>query len=102
MSKQFRLPLPDSREPFLCSFSMSTEVLIFTHPTTWQIPDLHWLETCAAGRTTKKRQSVMTVFLFPKTEKTANCFLIQKQITALPLVLFSYCDYASTGSRFLI
>lgn len=49
-----------------------------------------------------KRQSAMTV-LFPKNRKSSELFSFTKnKFTALLLVLSNSCDYANTGSLFLM
>ena len=53
---RFLFVRPEVCQPASFRFRLAADTLAFgyTFPTTGQIPDFHRLETCAAGRTTKK------------------------------------------------
>ena len=75
---RFLFVRPEVCQPASFRFRLAADTLAFgyTFPTTGQIPDFHRLETCAAGRTTKKKGVAAATPFFTDHWPLTTAFLI--------------------------
>ena len=75
---------------------MDTLAFGYILPTTGRIPDLHWLETCAAGRTMKCRMQRAYNHLHPAFLRENPFYSAIRNL--VEILFFEICLYVNLGT----